>query len=86
MWINDDFYNELITVLSGFADNKVDFNEERFKPFVSEKYNKLSNLLRDIKEGTKSHIKTNIKIMTSKFSMKNITHLLIITKEYHVMF
>jgi HAMP domain-containing protein/signal transduction histidine kinase/CheY-like chemotaxis protein len=65
MWINDDFYNELINVLSGFADNKVDFNEERFKPFVSKKYNKLSNLLRDIKDGTKANIKTNIKIMTS---------------------
>jgi HAMP domain-containing protein len=65
MWINDDFYNELINVLSGFADNKVDFNEERFKPFVSKRYNKLSNLLRDIKDGTKAHIKTNIKIMTS---------------------
>ena len=23
MWINDDFYNELINVLNGFADNKV---------------------------------------------------------------
>ncbi|MFT5550347.1 MAG: methyl-accepting chemotaxis protein, partial [Candidatus Azotimanducaceae bacterium] len=65
MWINDDFYNELINVLSDFSENKVDFNEERFKPFQSEKYSNLTTLLKKIKDSTKAHINNNIKIMTS---------------------
>jgi CheY-like chemotaxis protein/signal transduction histidine kinase/HAMP domain-containing protein len=65
MWINDEFYNELVKVLSGFSQHKVDFNEERFDIFESEKYNKLTKLLKEIKDNTKAQINTNIKIMTS---------------------
>jgi signal transduction histidine kinase/CheY-like chemotaxis protein/HAMP domain-containing protein len=65
MWINDEFYNELVKVLSGFSQHKVDFNEERFDVFESEKYNKLTKLLKEIKDNTKTQINTNIKIMTS---------------------
>ena len=57
MWIDNDYYNELVNVLKGFAENRVDFDEKRFEPFQNEKYNKLTSLLKDIN--------TNIKIMTS---------------------
>jgi len=65
MWINDDFYNELMNVLQGFSQNKVDFNEERFKPFENVKYRRLIKLLMDIKDGTKKNLDANIKIMAS---------------------
>ena len=65
MWINDDFYNELMNVLQGFSQNKVDFNEERFKAFENMKYKRLISLLRGIKNNTKNNLDANIKIMTS---------------------
>jgi HAMP domain-containing protein/signal transduction histidine kinase/DNA-binding response OmpR family regulator len=65
MWLNDNYYNELIKVLSGFSENRVDFDEERFEPFKGERYIKLSKLLKDIKVRTKEQINSNVKIMTS---------------------
>jgi HAMP domain-containing protein/CheY-like chemotaxis protein/signal transduction histidine kinase len=65
MWINNSYYNELVKVLIGFSENRVDFDEQRFKSFQNEKYNKLTSLLKDITCNTKAHINTNIKIMTS---------------------
>jgi len=65
MWINDHYYNELVKVLIGFSENRVDFDAQRFESFQNEKYNKLTNLLKDITANTKAHINTNIKIMTS---------------------
>ena len=38
MWLSDDYYNELVKVLSRFSENRVDFDEERFEPFEGEKY------------------------------------------------
>ncbi|MFT6903357.1 MAG: hypothetical protein ACJAXS_003580, partial [Colwellia sp.] len=37
MWIDNDYYNELVNVLSSFAENRVDFDEKRFEPFQNEK-------------------------------------------------
>jgi HAMP domain-containing protein/signal transduction histidine kinase/DNA-binding response OmpR family regulator len=65
MWLNDDYYNELVKVLSGFSESRVDFDEERFEPFDGEKYNKLTKLLKGIKVSTKTQINSNVKIMTS---------------------
>ena len=65
MWLNDNYYTELVKVLSGFSESRVDFDEERFEPFDGEKYNKLTKLLKDIKVSTKAQIKSNVKIMTS---------------------
>ena len=39
MWINNKYYNELVKVLTGFSNNRVDFDEQRFEPFQTEKYN-----------------------------------------------
>ena len=71
MWINDDFYNELMNVLQGFSQNKVDFNEERFKAFENMKYKRLISLLRGIKTNTKNNLDANIKIMTSLEELEN---------------
>jgi HAMP domain-containing protein/signal transduction histidine kinase/CheY-like chemotaxis protein len=65
MWLNDNYYTELVKVLRGFSESRVDFDEERFEPFDGEKYNKLTKLLKDIKVSTKAQIKSNVKIMTS---------------------
>jgi HAMP domain-containing protein/CheY-like chemotaxis protein/signal transduction histidine kinase len=65
MWISDEYYHELVKVLVGFSKNRVDFDEDRFESFDSEKYNKLTTLLKDIKDNTKTHIDNNIEIMTS---------------------
>jgi HAMP domain-containing protein/CheY-like chemotaxis protein len=65
MWLNDNYYNELVKVLRGFSENKVDFDEERFQSFEGKKYNKLTKLLKDIKVSTKAQINSNVKIMTS---------------------
>ena len=65
MWLNDKYYSELVKVLSGFSQNRVDFDEDRFESFEGEKYNKLTNLLKDIKVSTQAQINSNVKIMTS---------------------
>jgi CheY-like chemotaxis protein/HAMP domain-containing protein len=65
MWISDEYYDELLKVLSGFAKHKVDFDEERFIPFDSDKYNNVTELLKAIKANTKAKMNTNIEIMTS---------------------
>ncbi|MFQ3193287.1 MAG: HAMP domain-containing protein/signal transduction histidine kinase/CheY-like chemotaxis protein [Colwellia sp.] len=65
MWLNNDYYNELVNVLTGFSKNRVDFDEDRFERFNNEKYNKLTKLLKDIKISTQAQIKSNVQIMTS---------------------
>ena len=65
MWINDDYYDELVRVLGGFAEDRVNFDEQRFEPFKSKKYCRLTNLLKDIKGNTKANITNNINIMAS---------------------
>ena len=65
MWLSDDYYIELVKVLSRFSENRVDFDEERFEPFKGKKYNQLTTLLKDIKVSTKAQINSNVKIMTS---------------------
>jgi signal transduction histidine kinase/CheY-like chemotaxis protein/HAMP domain-containing protein len=65
MWISDQYYNELVKVLSGFARNKFDFDEERFESFGSVKYKKLTKLLKDTKGNTKAQINNSIEIMAS---------------------
>ena len=65
MWMNDDYYDELVRVLNSFAKDRVNFDEQRFEPFKSKKYRQLTNLLKDIKGNTKANITKETAIKSS---------------------
>ncbi len=63
MWINQDYYNELLAILQDCANGNFSFDESRLKKFNGPKYQKLTDALIGVKTVTKEHIESSIAIL-----------------------
>jgi HAMP domain-containing protein/CheY-like chemotaxis protein/signal transduction histidine kinase len=65
MWINDEYYDELVRVLERFSKGVYDFDQDRLEKFSSDKYKNLTNLLTGIRDNSKKQIGENVKMIQS---------------------
>ncbi len=65
MWINDNYYEQLLSIIKQFAKGSFDFDPSMLASFKADKYMNLTNALTDVKANAQKHIDENLEMLTS---------------------